>query len=146
MSEPLHEEIRFYSEPLMGELSQLLEERQLVSPDQMQEVMSRQTLTGTPMYRLLIEEALLAEDQVLGLVSELTGLRFAHLADVEVDPEASKAIHARVAHRYQIIQVAVTTRAEDRDHGRKAQRINTHSRWFFPAIFVGLMAMTFWVG
>jgi type II secretory ATPase GspE/PulE/Tfp pilus assembly ATPase PilB-like protein len=108
MSEPLHEEKRFYSEPLMGELSQLLEERQLVSPDQMQEVMSRQTLTGTPMYRLLIEEALLAEDQVLGLVSELTGLRFAHLADVEVDPEASKAIHARVAHRYQIIPVAVT--------------------------------------
>ena len=105
MSEPVHEEKRFYSDQLMGELRQMLEERQLISPDQMQELMSRQTLTGTPMYRLLIEESLLAEDQVLKLVSELTGLRFAHLADVEVDPEASQSIHARVAHRYQIIPV-----------------------------------------
>ncbi len=105
MSEPVQEEKRYYSDQLMSELRQMLEERQLISPDQMQEVMSRQTLTGTPMYRLLIDESLLAEEQVLKLVAELTGLRFAHLADVEVDPEASKSIQARVAHRYQIVPV-----------------------------------------
>jgi len=44
-----------------------------------------------------------------------------------------------------VIQVAVTTRAEDRDHGRKAQRINQHSRWLFPSAFFSLMALTFWV-
>jgi len=45
-----------------------------------------------------------------------------------------------------VIQVAVTTHAEDRDHGRKAQRINAHSRWFFPTMLVGLMALIFWLG
>ena len=44
-----------------------------------------------------------------------------------------------------VIQVAVTTRAEDRDHGRKAQRINQHSRWLFPTAFFSLMAVAFWV-
>jgi len=45
-----------------------------------------------------------------------------------------------------VIQVAATTHAADHDHGRKATRINTHSRWFFPAIFSGLIAMVVWVG
>lgn len=39
-----------------------------------------------------------------------------------------------------IIQVVITTHAADRDHSRKAQRINGHSRWLFPAIFVALVA------
>lgn len=45
-----------------------------------------------------------------------------------------------------VIQVTVTTRTADRDHGSKARRINSHSRWFFPATFIGLMASTLWVG
>jgi len=42
-----------------------------------------------------------------------------------------------------VVQVVVTTAAEDKDHSRKAQRINRHSRWFFPAMFVGLMGLSF---
>ena len=44
-----------------------------------------------------------------------------------------------------VIQVAVTTRAEDRDHGRRAQRINTHSKWLFPTAYATLMALAFWI-
>jgi hypothetical protein len=44
-----------------------------------------------------------------------------------------------------VIQVAATTRAEDRDHGRRAHRINLHSRWAFPAAFVILMLVSFWM-
>lgn len=43
-----------------------------------------------------------------------------------------------------VIQVAVTTQAQDRDHGQKAQRINTHSRWLFPCAYVLLMVLSFW--
>ena len=39
-----------------------------------------------------------------------------------------------------VVQVAATTRAADHDHGRKAARINTHSKWFFPAIFAAMFA------
>ena len=45
-----------------------------------------------------------------------------------------------------VIQVAATTRAEDRDHGRKATSINTHSKWFFPAVFTGMIAVMSSVG
>lgn len=45
-----------------------------------------------------------------------------------------------------VIQVAATTRAADRDHGRKATSINTHSKWFFPTIFAAMFAAMVWVG
>ncbi len=44
-----------------------------------------------------------------------------------------------------VIQVAVTTAAEDKDHGRRAARINRHSRWAFPSSFLVLMALSFWL-
>jgi hypothetical protein len=44
-----------------------------------------------------------------------------------------------------VIQVAVTTREDDRDHGRNARRINLHSRWLFPAAFAVLMLTVFWL-
>lgn len=43
-----------------------------------------------------------------------------------------------------VIQVTATTQAEDRDHGRRARRMNIHSRWVFPALFLGLMVAAFW--
>jgi Neurotransmitter-gated ion-channel ligand binding domain/Neurotransmitter-gated ion-channel transmembrane region len=45
-----------------------------------------------------------------------------------------------------VIEVAATTRAMDRDHGRRAQQINTHSRWFFPTIFASMFAAMASVG
>ena len=44
-----------------------------------------------------------------------------------------------------VIQVVVTTSAEDRDHGRQAARINRHSRWVFPTSFLALMVLSFWL-
>jgi hypothetical protein len=41
-----------------------------------------------------------------------------------------------------VIQVAVTTRAEDRDHGRRARRINSYSQWLFPTAFLSLLVAT----
>ena len=40
-----------------------------------------------------------------------------------------------------VIQVAATTHAADHDHGRRATRINTHSRWVFPTIFATMFAV-----
>jgi hypothetical protein len=42
-----------------------------------------------------------------------------------------------------VIQVVVTTALEDKDHGRRAARINRHSRWVFPASLLVLMALSF---
>lgn len=47
---------------------------------------------------------------------------------------------------FTVIQVSVTARAEDRDHHRRAQSVNFHSRWFFPSVFIGLMAVSFLAG
>lgn len=43
-----------------------------------------------------------------------------------------------------VIQVVVTTALEDKDHGRRAARINHHSRWIFPTSLLALMALSFW--
>jgi hypothetical protein len=43
-----------------------------------------------------------------------------------------------------VIQVVVTTALEDKDHGRRAARINRHSRWIFPTSLLALMALSFW--
>jgi len=43
-----------------------------------------------------------------------------------------------------VIQVTITTHAEDRGHHLRAQRINRHARWLFPAAFIGLMVFTVW--
>jgi len=42
-----------------------------------------------------------------------------------------------------VIQVVVTTAAMDKDHGRRAARINGHSRWIFPTSFLALMTLSF---
>ncbi len=42
-----------------------------------------------------------------------------------------------------VLQVAVTTRAEDHGHHLRAQRICLHSRWLIPSAFVALMAASF---
>lgn len=43
-----------------------------------------------------------------------------------------------------VVEVTITTQAEDRGHHRRAQRINRHARWVFPAAFIGLIAFTVW--
>jgi hypothetical protein len=42
-----------------------------------------------------------------------------------------------------VLQVAVTTRAEDRGHHRRAQRINLHSRWLIPTMYLTLLGVCF---
>lgn len=43
-----------------------------------------------------------------------------------------------------VVQVVITTAAEDKDHGRRAARINRHSRWVFPALLFVLTVLSFW--
>jgi hypothetical protein len=42
-----------------------------------------------------------------------------------------------------VLEVAVTTRAEDRGHHRRAQRINLHSRWLIPSMYLVLLGVCF---
>jgi hypothetical protein len=43
-----------------------------------------------------------------------------------------------------VVQVAITTHQDDKDHHRRAARLNRASRWFFPAAFVVLLFVSFW--
>jgi hypothetical protein len=44
-----------------------------------------------------------------------------------------------------VIQVAFTTALVDRGQGSRAKNLNRASRWVFPAVFVGLTAVVFWL-
>jgi len=99
-------ECRFFSDQLMLELRQELEKRGLVTVEQVGELDSRQTLTGSTLAKLVVEESLVGEDDVLSILSELTHIPYRHLADLDVDPGIASAIQSRVALRYRILPVA----------------------------------------
>ncbi len=91
----------------MLEFRQELEKRQLVVPEQMAELDSRQTLTGQSLHTLVVSESLVGEAEALTILSELTGIPFRHLAELEVDPSVPRSIQSRVALRYKILPVAL---------------------------------------
>ncbi len=100
-------EKRFFSDQLMLELRQELETRGLITPEQLIELESRQTLTGTSLAAIVTDEGLVSEPDVLGILSELTQIPFCHLADLNVDPAVPRAIGSRVALRYRILPVGI---------------------------------------
>jgi len=100
-------EIRFNGDDLMLELRQELETRGLVTSEQLMDLESHQTLMGTSLAALVIDEGLVAENDVLGILSSLTGIPYRHLADLDIDPAVPRTIPARVALRYRILPVAL---------------------------------------
>ena len=100
-------EKRTYSEQLMLELKQELESRGLLTTEQMIDMESRLVLTGSSLAALLVEEGMVSERDVLGILADLTGMPLQHLADMEVDPAVPRSIPARVALRYRILPLAI---------------------------------------
>jgi type II secretory ATPase GspE/PulE/Tfp pilus assembly ATPase PilB-like protein len=101
-------ERRYRSEQLDSLFRRELESRGLISPELLHDVSTRVVLSGSTLEQLLIDERHVDEADALALLGELSGIRFAHLADLDMTPDVARAIESRVAHRYKIIPVAAT--------------------------------------
>ncbi|MBI5059416.1 hypothetical protein HZB60_06510 [candidate division KSB1 bacterium] len=82
-----------------------LSERQVLQPEQLALVTQVcQEESQTP-ERVVIRLGLLSEADLIALYSDLYQLRFLKLEDVEIDPEATRHLPARIAHRYSMIPI-----------------------------------------
>ena len=97
------EEKRFFSEPLMTELAQVLVERGVVSRAQVDELNSRRMLTGENLDRMLVQAPAVDEAAVLQALAELTGIPFRHIGEFKIDRAVVQRMQARTAIRYEVM-------------------------------------------
>ncbi|MDP6848079.1 MAG: GspE/PulE family protein, partial [Kiritimatiellia bacterium] len=100
-------EARLFSEQLLIEMTQQLIDRGIVARAQIDELNSRRALTGESLDRLLIKEGAAKEEEVLTVLSELTGIPYKHIGDFRIEPEVVQRVQARTAIRYQVMPVTV---------------------------------------
>jgi type II secretory ATPase GspE/PulE/Tfp pilus assembly ATPase PilB-like protein len=95
--------IRYYTEELVVEVTQRLVERGLLTPSKLGELQSRATLTLQGIDRLLIQEALVNEADLLKAFAEVSGIPFHNIGDFKIEQEAIEKVNAKVALRHRIV-------------------------------------------
>jgi type IV pilus assembly protein PilB len=88
------------------QLGNLLLERGLVSPDQLDDARAEQVRTGRPLGRLLLEREALSEADLAQVVAEAAGIDYVDLDEYPLDPTATSLISDVMARRYTAIPIA----------------------------------------
>jgi type II secretory ATPase GspE/PulE/Tfp pilus assembly ATPase PilB-like protein len=104
---PAAREPRFFSEGIMLEMARELEARGLLTRGQIDDLNARRAFTGESLDRAILKDDLVAETTLLEILSSLTHLPFAHMADLRIDPDAVRKVQARIALRYNVMPVAL---------------------------------------
>lgn len=99
--------IRYASDAVMAQLARELVREGKISQQQLNELNTRQALTGDSIDRLLIRESLLTESDVLETLSRITGIPFAPIARFQITPEIVGRLPARAALRYRTMPLAI---------------------------------------
>jgi type IV pilus assembly protein PilB len=92
-----------YKDPL---LQQLVEDG-LVARPQADEVRDEHERTGRPVREIVMDMQLVSEEQLLEVISRLSGARIISLRDTDLDASVVKAVPASVARMYSVIPVEV---------------------------------------
>jgi type IV pilus assembly protein PilB len=89
-----------------AQLGNLLLERGLVSPDQLDDARAEQGRTGRPLGRVLLERQALSEADLAQVVAEAVGLEYVDLDEYPLDPTATSVISDAMARRYTALPVS----------------------------------------
>ncbi len=95
--------IRYYSEDLVVEVTQRLVDRGLLTQDKLAELQGRAALTLQGVDRLLVQEAIVNEADLLKAFAEVSGIPFHNIGDFKIEPEAIDKVNAKVALRHRIV-------------------------------------------
>ncbi len=98
--------MRFSSEGLMGELGHRLVTEGLLQADQLADYLSRSTLTGDSLDRLLLKDGVLTEAVLLPRLGEVAGIPFKTLAHYRVDPSITGRLPSRAAIKYKVVPIS----------------------------------------
>ncbi|HQL50565.1 MAG TPA: GspE/PulE family protein [Kiritimatiellia bacterium] len=96
-------DIRYYSDELLVEVTQKLVECGLLTLDKLGEIQGRAALTLQGVDRLLIQESIVNETDLLKAFSEASGIPFHNIGDFKIEQEAIDKVTAKVALRHRIV-------------------------------------------
>lgn len=89
-----------------GHLGSLLLDEGLVTPETLETGMALQEETGRPLGRVLVEEGLVEESDLVRALAKHIGIEFVDLNAVTVDPAAAALIPETLARRYAALPIA----------------------------------------
>jgi type II secretory ATPase GspE/PulE/Tfp pilus assembly ATPase PilB-like protein len=96
-------DIRYYSDELLVEVTQKLVDRGLLTLDKLGDVQGRAAVTLQGVDRLLVQEAIVNETDLLKAFSEASGIPFHNIGDFRIEQEAIDKVTAKVALRHRIV-------------------------------------------
>jgi type IV pilus assembly protein PilB len=89
-----------------AQLGTLLIERGLCTPLQVDAAMVEQARSGVSLGRVLVDQGVLTETDLVATLAAQVGLEFVDLHDRQIDPTASGAVSDALARRYQALPIA----------------------------------------
>ena len=95
--------IRYYSEELVVEVTQKLVDQNLLTLDKLAELQGRASLTLQGVDRMMVQEDIVNEADLLKAFAEVSGLPFHNIGDFKIEPEAIEKVNAKVALRHRIV-------------------------------------------
>jgi type II secretory ATPase GspE/PulE/Tfp pilus assembly ATPase PilB-like protein len=90
----------------MHELGRRLAEEGVLTPDQLTDYLSRASLTGEPLDRLVLKDGLLREEALLERLGELAGMPFRSMSHYRIDQAVAARLPSRAAIKYRVMPVA----------------------------------------
>ncbi len=96
-------QIRYYTDELVVDVTQKLVDRGLLTLGKLGEIQSRASLTLQGVDRLLVQEAIVNEVDLLKAFSEASGIPFHNIGDFKIEQEAIEKVSAKVALRHRIV-------------------------------------------
>ena len=88
-------------------LSELIRERNLISPKQLTEVQEEHERTGKPLSQVIVDFGLVGEEQLLRAVAEQLNLEYLNLEDVDTQQQVLRSMPGSVARMYGAVPVSV---------------------------------------
>src|SRR5688500_1277569 len=86
-------------------LGEFLVERKVLSRDALEAMLDREAHEGVPLSKLLINEGLVGEKDLVAAVAHQVGIRFVDLAQTPVHPTVDRLVPADLARKYLAIAV-----------------------------------------
>ena len=87
--------------------SELIDERSLVSPEQMREIQEEHERTGKPLTQIIVDFGLMSEEQLLRAVAEHLNLEFLNLEDIDLQQNVLRSMPSSVARMYGAVPIAL---------------------------------------
>ncbi|MGO9246653.1 MAG: type II secretion system ATPase GspE [Verrucomicrobiia bacterium] len=88
-------------------LSELVRERNLLTPEQFREIEEEHERTGKSLSQVMIDFSLITEEQLLRAVAEHLNLEYLSLDDVDLDQAVLRSIPSSVARMYGAVPVSI---------------------------------------